>query len=125
MLQKDGFHVIMVKNVLRNSTNNVVIQETLARGDYVSAVEFIIPVIRSKLEEKHSLEPLILDGFPLSGIQLRDYRKEFLAYYNTYYIHLQCSDDVCISRVGVRTRSDDSKIRERLSIIVNHSSIHT
>ena len=114
MLQKDGFHVITVGNVLRNSTNNV-IQETLARGDYVSAAEFIIPIIKSKLEEKQSLEPLILDGFPRSRIQRRDYRKEFLAYYNTYYIHLQCSDDVCISRVGVRTRSDDSKIRERLS----------
>ena len=110
-LFKDGFHVISVGDILQNSKNPV-IRETLARGDYVSAAEFIIPVIRSKLQEP--LEILILDGFPRSDVQLRDYRKESGAVYNTYYIHLYCPNNVCISRASVRTRSDDSKIRERL-----------
>ena len=113
MLQKDGFRVINVGDILRNS-ENLAIKETLARGDYVSAAEFIIPIIRSKLQEE-SLEPLILDGFPRSELQLRDYRKVFSRRpYNTYYIHLLCPDNVCISRASVRSRSDDSKIRERL-----------
>ena len=113
MLLKDGFHVISIGNILRNSTNPI-IQETLARGDYVSATEFIIPVIRSKLQEEKSLEILILDGFPRNELQLHDYRKEFGEAYNTYYIHFQCPDNVCISRASVRTRSDDSAIHERL-----------
>ena len=114
MLCKDGFHVISIGDILRNSTNPI-IQETLARGDYVSAAEFIIPVIRSKLqEEEKSLQVLILDGFPRSGVQLRDYKKEIGVVYNTYYIHLQCPDNICVSRASVRTRSDDSNIHERL-----------
>ena len=54
MLFKDGFHVISIGDILRNSTNPI-IQETLARGDYVSAAEFIIPVIKSKPQEEKSL----------------------------------------------------------------------
>ena len=107
-LFKDGFHVISVGDILQNSTNPV-IRETLARGDYVSAAEFIISDIRTKLHEP--LELLILDGFPRSNVQLRD-RKETGTMYNTYYIHLYCPDNVCITRANART--DDSKIRERL-----------
>ena len=33
---------------------------------------------------------------------------------NTYYIHLQCPDNICISRANKRNRSDDTKIHERL-----------
>ena len=63
MLVKDGFYIIAIGDILRNSRNPV-IQETLTRGDYVSAAEFIIPVIKSKLQEEKSLEILILDEFP-------------------------------------------------------------
>ena len=107
-LFKDGFHIISVGVILQNSTNPV-IKETLARGDYISAAEFIISDIRSKLHEP--LELLILDGFPRSDVQLRDI-KETGAMYNTYYIHLYCPDNVCITRANAKT--DDSNIRERL-----------
>ena len=114
-IQKDyEFHVISIGDVLRNSTDPI-IKESLAKGNYISAAEFILPIIKSKLQiEKESLKPLILDGFPRSENQLYDYRKEFDTTNNTYYIHLQCSDNICISRASLRNRSDDSKIHERL-----------
>ena len=114
-MQKEyEFHVISIGDVLRNSTDPI-IKESLAKGNYISAAEFILPIIKSKLQiEKESLKPLILDGFPRSEKQLYDYRKEFGTINNTYYIHLQCSDNICISRASLRNRSDDSKIHERL-----------
>ena len=114
-IQKDyEFHVISIEDVLRNSTDPI-IKESLAKGNYISAAEFILPIIKTKLQnKKESLKPLILDGFPRSENQLYDYRKEFDTTNNTYYIHLQCSDNICISRASLRNRSDDSKIHERL-----------
>ena len=114
-IQKDyEFHVISIGDVLRNSTDPI-IKESLAKGNYISAAEFILPIIKNKLQnKKESLKPLILDGFPRSENQLYDYRKEFDTTNNTYYIHLQCSDNICISRASLRNRSDDSKIHERL-----------
>ena len=104
-MQKEyEFHVISIGDVLRNSTDPI-IKESLAKGNYISAAEFILPIIKSKLQiEKESLKPLILDGFPRSENQLYDYRKEFDTTNNTYYIHFQCSDNTCISRASLRKR---------------------
>ena len=112
--RKNELHVISIGDILRNSTDPI-IQESLAKGNYISAAEFILPIIKSKLQiEKESLKPLILDGFPRSENQLYHYRKEFDTTTNTYYIHLQCPDNICISRTSLRNRSDDYKIHERL-----------
>ena len=111
---KSEFRVVNVGEILRNSTNPI-IKDTLARGDYVSAEQFILPIIKSKLEEE-PFEPLILDGFPRDQIQLKEYEEEFhAAVVTTYYIHLHCPDHVCISRASIRNRHDDLAIHGRLS----------
>ena len=114
-LQKEnGLCVIPVGDILRNSSDSI-IQQTLASDNYVSAATLILPIIKSNLHAKtKSLKPLILDGFPRDEKQLYDYRSEFGMTNNTYYIHLQCPDNICIIRANKRNRSDDYKIRERL-----------
>ena len=64
-LQKEnGLCTISVGDILRNSSDPI-IQQILASGNYVSAAEFILPIIKSNLHtKKESLKPLIVDGFP-------------------------------------------------------------
>ena len=49
-IQKEyELHVISIGDVLRNSTDPI-IKESLAKGNYISAAEFILPIIKYKLQ---------------------------------------------------------------------------
>ena len=78
-LEKEGLGVLYLGEILRNSTDHVII-ETLARGNYVSTSKFIIPIITQNLKND---EVLILDGFPRNKYGLIDISLYFYALYTS------------------------------------------